>query len=120
MAAAVSLVTAVVLSAVFYRKVLGKGAVCGLGTALLVSAVFIGAVEFVLPEKYSTVVPKPEEVKSAVVYSNGTSGITRIQKELYSSFSVDIPKILFDRPPSVYNLFEAGALMMHSANMQRF
>lgn len=107
-AAAVSLVTAVVLSAVFYRKVLGKGAVCGLGTALLVSAVFIGTVEFVLPEKYSTVVPKPEEVKSAVVYSNGTSGITSIQKELYSSFSVDIPKILFDRPPSVYNLFEGN------------
>lgn len=85
----VSIVTAVVLSAIFFRKPFAKPVIKCFGSAALISAVLIICVEIGPREKYISYIPKPNEIDHAIVYSYGSYGMSNITDLLYGISPLD-------------------------------
>lgn len=86
-----TVVTAVVLSAIFFRKALVLSIVKCFGAAALISAVLIVCVEIGPSEKYISYIPEPDEIDQAVVYSYGSYGMSSITDILYGVSPLDNP-----------------------------
>lgn len=86
-----TVVTAIVLSAIFFRKPLARSVIKCFGAAAVISAVLIACVEIGPSEKYISYIPEPEEIEQAVVYSYGSYGMSSITDLLYGVSPLDNP-----------------------------